>query len=162
MKLTGLSSAYIVQNKLLTFNLDVVFKKCLLLWVKPETKFWQTVKKNTPLIRWNRIENSINNGIPDLLGSGETSSFFTVELKITYDNKTIKFSPHQIAWHRINTGPKFIMISTRCQSSVKLFQHTIITGQRTRFTDYSPLAVVNDIKDKEQWTTLQNKMLENT
>ena len=83
MKLTGLSSAYIVQNKLLTFNLDVVFKKCLLLWVKPETKFWQTVKKNTPLIRWNRIENSINNGIPDLLGSGENSSFFTVKLKKT-------------------------------------------------------------------------------
>ena len=129
--------------------------------MKPETKLWKLIKSKTPLIRWNRIENAINNGIPDLLGSGENSSFFTVELKITYDNKTIRFSPHQIAWHRINTGPKFIMISTRCQSSVKLFQHTIISGQRTRFVDCEPLSVVNDTKDNEQWTTLQNKMLEN-
>ena len=129
--------------------------------MKPETKLWKLIKSKTPLIRWNRIENAINNGIPDLLGSGETSSFFTVELKITYDNKTVRFSPHQIAWHRINTGPKFIMISTRCQSSVKLFQHTIISGQRTRFVDCEPLSVVNDTKDEGQWTTLQNKMLEN-
>ena len=129
--------------------------------MKPETKLWKLIKSKTSLIRWNRIENAINNGIPDLLGSGETSSFFTVELKITYDNKTVRFSPHQIAWHRINTGPKFIMISTRCQSSVKLFQHTIISGQRTRFVDCEPLSVVNDTKDEGQWTTLQNKMLEN-
>ena len=129
--------------------------------MKPETKLWKLIKSKTPLIRWKRIENAINNGIPDLLGSGETSSFFTVELKITYDNKTVRFSPHQIAWHRINTGLKFIMISTRCQSSVKLFQHTIISGQRTRFIDCEPLSVVNDTKDEGQWTTLQNKMLEN-
>ena len=129
--------------------------------MKPETKLWKLIKSKTSLIRWNRIENAINNGIPDLLGSGETSSFFTVELKITYDNKTIRFSPHQIAWHKVNSGAKFIMISTRCQSSVKLFEHTIISGQRTRFVDCEPLSVVNDTKDNEQWTTLQNKMLEN-
>ena len=129
--------------------------------MKPETKLWKLIKSKTPLIRWNRIENAINNGIPDLLGSGETSSFFTVELKITYDNKTIRFSPHQIAWHKVNSGAKFIMISTRCQSSVKLFQHTIISGQRTGIIDCEPLSVVNDTKDEGQWTTLQNKMLEN-
>ena len=129
--------------------------------MKPETKLWKLIKSKTSLIRWNRIENAINNGIPDLLGSGETSSFFTVELKITYDNKTIRFSPHQIAWHKVNSGAKFIMISTRCQSSVKLFEHTIISGQRTRFVDCEPLSVVNDTKDEGQWTTLQNKMLEN-
>ena len=89
--------------------------------MKPETKLWKLIKSKTPLIRWNRIENAINNGIPDLLGSGETSSFFTVELKITYDNKTVRFSPHQVAWHKVNHGCKFIMISPRCQSSVKLF-----------------------------------------
>ena len=129
--------------------------------MKPEQKLWQLVKSKTKLIRWNRIENAINNGIPDLLGSGENSSFFTVELKITYDNKTIRFSPHQIAWHKVNLGSKFIMISTRCQSSVKLFEHTIISGQRTRFIDCEPLSVVNDTKDEGQWTTLQNKMLQN-
>ena len=119
--------------------------------MKPETKLWKLIKSKTPLIRWNRIENAINSGIPDLLGSGENSNFFTVELKITYDNKTIRFSPHQVAWHKVNTGRKFITISTRCQSSVKLFQDTIITGQRTKFVDCEPLAVVDDTKDNEQW-----------
>ena len=129
--------------------------------MKPETKLWKLIKSKTPLIRWNRIENAINSGIPDLLGSGENSNFFTVELKITYDNKTVRFSPHQIAWHKVNSGVKFITISTRCQSVVKLFQDTIITGQRTRFVDCEPLAVVDDTKDNEQWKVFQNKMLEN-
>ena len=129
--------------------------------MKPKTKLWKLIRSNTPRIRWNRRENAIHNGIPDLLGSGENSSFFTVELKITYDNKTIRFSPHQIAWHKVNSGAKFIMISPRCQSSVKLFEHTIISGQRTRVIDGEPWSVVSDTKDEGQWTTLQNKMLGN-
>ena len=43
----------------------------------------------------------------------------------------------------------------------KLFQDTIITGQRTKFVDCEPLAVVDDTKDNEQWKVFQNKMLEN-
>ena len=129
--------------------------------MKPETKLWKLVKSKTPLIRWNRIENSINSGFPDLFGSGLNSHFFTVELKITYDNKTVRFSPHQIAFHKINSGLKYILISPPCQSSVKLFQDTIITGQRTKFVDHKPLAVVDDTKDNGQWKVFQNKMLEN-
>ena len=129
--------------------------------MKPETKLWKLVKSKTPLIRWNRIENSINSGFPDLLASGSNSHFFTVELKITYDNKTVRFSPHQIAFHKINSGLKYILISPPCQSSVKLFEHTIINGQRTKFVDHKPLSVVDDTKDNEQWKVFQNKMLEN-
>ena len=47
---------------------------------KNETKFWKLIKQRTPEIRWNRIENAINSGIPDLLGSSPGSNFFTVEL----------------------------------------------------------------------------------
>jgi len=126
--------------------------------MKPETKLWRIIKKHTPSIYWNRIENAINNGIPDLLGSLENSNFFTVELKITYDNKTVRFSPHQVAWHKVNHGCKFIMISTRCQSFVKLFQHTIINGPRTKFVGHKPLAVVNDIKDNEQWLNVEYQL----
>ena len=129
--------------------------------MKPETKLWKLIKSKTSLIRWNRIENAINNGIPDLLGSGENSSFFTVELKITYDNKTVRFSPHQIAWHRINTGPKFIMISTRCQSSVKLFDSSIACKPRPTLADYRPLGVVRNTADDAQWEQLEKIMLEN-
>ena len=126
--------------------------------MKPETKLWKLVKSKTPLIRWNRIENSINSGFPDLLGSGSNSHFFTVELKITYDNKSVRFSAHQIAWHKINSGVKYILISPPCQSSVKLFEHTIINGQRTKFIDHVPLAVVNDLKDDEQWLNLEYQL----
>ena len=126
--------------------------------MKHETKLWRIIKKNTPSIRWNRIENAINSGMPDLLGSLENSNFFTVELKITYDNKTVRFSPHQIAWHKINHGKKFIMISARCPLSVKLFEHTIIKGQRTKINGHKPLAVVNDLKDDEQWLNVEYQL----
>jgi len=126
--------------------------------MKPETKLWRIIKKNTPSIYWNRIENAINNGIPDLLGSLQNSNFFTVELKITYDNKTVRFSPHQIAWHKVNHGKKFIMISPRSPLSVKLFEHTIINGQRTKINGHKPLDVVNDIKDDEQWLNVEYQL----
>ena len=126
--------------------------------MKPETKLWRIIKKNTPSIYWNRIENAINNGIPDLLGSLQNSNFFTVELKITYDNKTVRFSPHQIAWHKVNHGKKFIMISPRSPLSVKLFEHTIIKRQRTKFVNNEPLAIVNDLKDDEQWLNVEYQL----
>ena len=126
--------------------------------MKHETKLWRIIKKHTPSIRWNRIENAINSGIPDLLGSLENSNFFTVELKITYDNKTVRFSPHQIAWHKVNYGKKFIIISAPCLSSIKLFEHTIIKRQRTKFVNNEPLAIVNDLKDDEQWLNVEYQL----
>ena len=36
--------------------------------MKDESKFWQYVKKNTPNIKWTRIENSAALGTPDILG----------------------------------------------------------------------------------------------
>ena len=127
--------------------------------MKPETKLWKLIKSKTPLIRWNRIENAINSGIPDLLGSGQNSNFFTVELKITYDNKTIRFSPHQVAWHKVNTGRKFITISTRCQSAVKLFQGTLASEPRVKLTNHEPLFVVHDTHDLVQWDMLQDLLV---
>jgi hypothetical protein len=79
--------------------------------IKTESKLWLLIKKNTPSICWNRLENSINAGLPDLIGSIQGHNFFTTELKITYDNKTIRFSPHQIAFHKVNHGIKFIMVA---------------------------------------------------
>ena len=110
--------------------------------MKSEQKLWQLVKSKTKLIRWNRIENAINSGIPDLLGSSPGSNFFTVELKVTYDNKTIRFSPHQIAWHKTNHGAKFIMILALSPSSVKLFDSSIACKPRPKVDDYRPLGVV--------------------
>ena len=129
--------------------------------MKPETKLWKLIKSKTPLIRWNRIENAINSGIPDLLGSAENSNFFTVELKVTSDNKTIRFSPHQIAWHKTNHGSKFIMILTLRPSSVKLFDSSIACKPRPTLADYRPLGVVRNTADDAQWEQLEKIMLEN-
>ena len=129
--------------------------------MKPEQKLWQLVKSETKLIRWNRIENAINSGIPDLLGSAENSNFFTVELKVTSDNKTIRFSPHQIAWHKTTHGSKFIMILALRPSSVKLFDSSIACKPRPTLADYRPLGVVRNTAADAQWEQLEKIMLEN-
>ena len=93
--------------------------------VKNETKFWQEVKRNTPQIKWTRIENSSALGTPDLLGYNTNSHFFTVELKVTSSNK-IKFSPHQIAFHVKHPNNTFIMVKHLASRCVKLYEGKVI------------------------------------
>ena len=87
----------------------------------PEAKLYQKLKKATPRIIWNRIENLSLLGMPDLLGYNNSGHFFTVELKITRANK-LKFSPHQIAWHVAHPQNTFIIAETLGPRSVKLFR----------------------------------------
>ena len=122
---------------------------------KNETKLWKLIKQRTPKIRWNRIENSINRGFPDLVGSQANSHFFTVELKVANEKDVVLFSPHQIAWHMTNHGAKFIMILTPCPLAVKLFQGDFARQPRMKLTDHEPLFVVQDTHDLKQWDTLQ-------
>ena len=129
--------------------------------MKDERKFWLEVKKNTPEITWTRLENMALPGVPDLLGYNKNKHFFTVELKVTYDNKTIRFSPHQIAWHKTNHGSKFIMILTLSPLSVKLFDSSIACKPRPTLADYRPLAVVRNTTDDSQWAEFEKIMLEN-
>jgi len=87
----------------------------------PEAKLYQKLKKSTPRIIWNRIENLSILGMPDLLGYNNSGHFFTVELKITRANK-LKFSPHQIAWHVAHPRNTFIIAEALGPRSVKLFR----------------------------------------
>ena len=77
---------------------------------KPEQKLYQILKKNTPLISWDRIENWAIPGLPDLLGYAQNGFFFTVELKVAKGGK-IKFSPHQISWHKRHPTNSLILVS---------------------------------------------------
>jgi len=88
--------------------------------VKPETKFWQEIRKKVTQIRWTRIENLSVPGIPDLLGYNKNHTFFTVELKVTTSNK-IRFSPHQIAFHVTHPQNTFILVKSLASSDVKLY-----------------------------------------
>ena len=96
--------------------------------MKPERKLWHELKRITPKISWTRIENTSLFGTPDLLGYNVNSHFFTVELKITTDNK-IRFSPHQIAFHVKHPHNTFILVKQAkkpSQGSCKLFPGTSI------------------------------------
>ena len=87
----------------------------------PEAKLYKKLKKNTPRIIWNRIENLSILGMPDLLGYNSSGHFFTVELKITRANK-LKFSPHQIAFHVAHPKNTFILAEALGPRLVKLFR----------------------------------------
>ena len=89
--------------------------------MKPERKLWLDLKKNTPTICWNRIENLAVPGLPDVLGYNKHQHFFTVELKVTRSNK-IRFSPHQIAFHVQHPKNTFILVKSLDTRDWKLFE----------------------------------------
>jgi hypothetical protein len=88
---------------------------------KPETKFWHELKRITPQIRWTRIENTGVFGTPDLLGYNTSGHFFTVELKVTRGN-SVRFSPHQISFHKLHPKNSFIMVKSLGPCTVKLYE----------------------------------------
>ena len=85
----------------------------------PEAKLYQKLRKNSKGITWTRLENLSSLGTPDLLGYNARGHFFTVELKVTRGNK-LKFSPHQIAFHKSHPKNTFIIAEALGPRSVKL------------------------------------------
>ena len=81
-------------------------------------KYW---KKNTPQIRWTKIENTSSLGTPDLLGINNNHTWFTVELKVTKGNK-LRFSPHHIAFHMKHPKNTFILAMHLASSCLKLYE----------------------------------------
>ena len=91
----------------------------------PERKLYQKVKRNTPSIKWIRIENLSILGCPDLLGYNTSGHFFTVELKVAKGNK-VRFSPHQISFHKSHPKNTFILLRTLGPRALKLVQGSMI------------------------------------
>ena len=93
-----------------------------------EQKLYKKLKKHTPQIIWNRIENLSVPGMPDLLGYNTSGTFFTVELKVTKSRK-IRFSPHQIAWHVQHPNNSFILaeaLDPRSRNRFHMFRGSCI------------------------------------
>ena len=95
----------------------------------PEAKLYQKLRKNSKGITWNRIENLSSLGTPDLLGYNSFGTFFTVELKVTRGNK-LKFSAHQIAFHKSHPKNTFIIAESLGPRSSKLVH--MFRGSRIR------------------------------
>ena len=89
--------------------------------MKFESKFYNELKRITPQIRWTRLENSSVFGTPDLLGYNTNQHFFTVELKVTKSN-SLRFSPHQIAFHKLHPKNSFILAKHLASSTSILYE----------------------------------------
>jgi len=95
----------------------------------PEAKLYQKIRKNSKGIVWTRLENLSSLGTPDLLGYNSFGTFFTVELKVTRGNK-LKFSAHQIAFHKTHPKNTFIIaeaLGPRSSKHVHMFRGSRIT-----------------------------------
>jgi len=119
--------------------------------MKPESKFWQQVKKNTPKIKWTRLESWASFGVPDLLGYHDSCGFFMVELKVAKGNK-IHLSPHQILFHTTMTKRNFILVRGASASSVKLYESSAIHELRTSLRDAKVAA-------QDDWTAIQEALI---
>jgi hypothetical protein len=89
--------------------------------MKPESKFWQEVKKNITGISFTRLESWASAGVPDLLCYNKNGKFFTIELKVTKGN-SIRFSPHQISFHIKHPKNSFILKKALGPCTVKLYE----------------------------------------
>ena len=95
----------------------------------PEAKFYREIKKSIPNISWIRLENLSLSGTPDLLVYNNSGHFCTIELKVTKGNK-IKFSPHQIAFHKRHPDNTFIMVKALGPLPLKTFSISMYRGTR--------------------------------
>ena len=91
----------------------------------PEAKLYKKIKKATPTISWNRIENLSIPGMPDALCYNKYNTFFTVEFKVTKSNK-LKLSPHQVAWHMRHPYNTFILAESQASRSLKLYEGSVV------------------------------------
>ena len=93
--------------------------------MRPETRLHQLVKRSFPGIIWTRIENTVAAGVPDLLGYNANHYFFTLELKVT-KRERIRFSPHQIAFHKLHPKNSFILVQSLVPRRLKLYEGSCI------------------------------------
>ena len=101
----------------------------------PEAKFYQQIKRSFKEFSLIRLENSSLLGTPDLLVCNTSGHFCTLELKVAKGNK-VRFSPHQIAFHKRHPHNTFIMVKTlgplpKKTSSVFLFRGSRISELAT-------------------------------
>lgn len=119
--------------------------------MKAESKFWKTIKKNTPKIQWTRLESWSSFGVPDLLGYNNNCGFFMVELKVTKSSK-VHFSPHQRLFHLTRTKRNFILLRDASLGVIKLYESSAIPGLLTDHRETPSLAI-------DDWDHIQRLLI---
>ena len=95
----------------------------------PEAKLYQNVKQNFKQFSLIRLENSSLLGTPDLLVCNTSGHFCTLELKVAKGNK-VRFSPHQISFHKRHPKNTFIMVKALGPLPKKTFSVFLYRGSR--------------------------------
>jgi hypothetical protein len=113
--------------------------------LKPESKFWQEVKKNIKDISFTRLESWASAGVPDLLCYNKNGVFFTVELKVAI-KEHVRLSPHQIAFHVKHPNNSFILQKSLIRGQPKLYPGSMVLDLANR-KPCSPIA--------ESWSGIQ-------
>jgi len=101
--------------------------------MQKEAKLWKLIKKNTPKIKWTRLESWASYGVPDLLGYHDSCGFFMCEMKVAHSSK-LSFSPHQRLFHMTMTKRNFIIVEQAQKGSprsIKLYGSSAIHGLLT-------------------------------
>ena len=119
--------------------------------MKPESKFWKLIKKNTPKIQWTRLESWASFGVPDLVGYHDSCGFFMVELKVT-KTKKVHFSPHQRLFHLTRTKRNFILLRDASLGAIKLYESSAIPGLLTDHRETPSLAI-------DDWDHIQRLLI---
>ena len=119
--------------------------------MKPESKFWQIIKKKTPKIHWTRLESWSSFGTPDLLGYHDSCGFFMCEMKIARGPKIV-FSPHQKLFHLTRKQRNFILIEEASSSSIKLYESSSILGLLADYRECPSLAT-------DDWTYIERLLI---
>ena len=119
--------------------------------MKPESKFWKLIKKNTPKIQWTRLESWASFGVPDLVGYNDNCGFFMVELKVT-KSKKVHFSPHQKMFHLTRTQRNFILLRDASLGAIKLYESSAIPGLLTDHRETPSLAI-------DDWDHIQRLLI---
>ena len=119
--------------------------------MKKESDLWKLLKKNTPQIKWTRLESWSSFGTPDLLGYHDSCGFFMVELKLVHDKK-IHFSPHQKLFHLTRRERNFILIEEASSSSIKLYGSSSILGLLADYREVPSLA-------EDDWTYIERLLV---
>jgi hypothetical protein len=117
--------------------------------MKPESKFWQEVKKNITQISFTRLESWASAGVPDLLCYNKNGKFFTIELKVTRGEYPT-FSPHQISFHIKHPKNSFILKKSLGPCTVKLYEGSKILELHKR---------VPCMHVAEGWTKVQEHLV---
>ena len=97
----------------------------------PEAKFYQQIKRNFKEFSLIRLENSSLLGTPDLLVCNTSGNFCTVEIKVSKGYK-LRFSPHQIAFHKRHPKNTFIMVQALGPCTPNTFPISMYRGSRIR------------------------------